>query len=186
MAQISASSRRITEIVDMIEGIALQTHILALNASVEAARAGEHGRGFGVVAEEVQMLAQRSSDAAKQIRALISVSAAEVDAGSLLVQDAGVTMTEIVAKVSEVDRLIQSISHASQRQTERIALLKSTLGQIDSNTQHNAVLVEQTSAAAESLRRQAERLSASVSAFRLGLHETATPAPAPEAAPYGA
>ncbi len=167
MVDISASSRRIEEIVGVIEGIAFQTHILALNAAVEAARAGEQGRGFSVVASEVQMLAQRSAEAAKQIKQLIGSSVAEVDAGAALVTDAGATMHDIVEQVGQVDGLIGAISGATHQQTERIALLNAAVTQLDGNTQHNAALVEQSAAAAESLRQQAERLVAAVAVFRL-------------------
>ena len=168
MTDISASSKKMAEIVGVIEGIAFQTNILALNAAVEAARAGEQGRGFAVVAGEVQTLARSSAEAAKEIKNLIGSSVAEVDAGAALVADAGATMGDIVAQVSKVNSLIAAISAATVHQTERIALVSTAVTHLDSSTQHNAALVEQSAAAADSLRQLAERLVGAVAVFKLG------------------
>jgi methyl-accepting chemotaxis protein len=167
MDEISAASRRIADIIGVIDGIAFQTNILALNAAVEAARAGEQGRGFAVVAGEVRALAQRSAEAAKEIKSLIGSSVDRVAAGSRLVQDAGDTMGEIVAGVRRVSALIGEISATAGEQSSGIGEVGRSVTQLDAMTQQNAALVEQSAAAAESLRAQSQRLSGLVSAFRL-------------------
>ena len=167
MKGINDSSRRIVEIIGVIDGIAFQTNILALNAAVEAARAGEQGRGFAVVASEVRSLAQRSADAAKQIKALISASVERVDQGSALVDQAGVTMTEIVASVGRVTDIIGEISAATTEQSTGVAQIGESVAQMDQATQQNAALVEQSAAAAESLKVQADRLVHVVAVFKI-------------------
>jgi methyl-accepting chemotaxis protein len=167
MDQISTASRRIADIIGVIDGIAFQTNILALNAAVEAARAGEQGRGFAVVAGEVRSLAQRSAEAAKEIKSLIGSSVERVEAGSRLVQEAGGTMNEIVASVQRVSDIIGEISAAAGEQSSGIGQVSQSVTQLDAMTQQNAALVEQSAAAAESLREQSQRLSGLVSAFRL-------------------
>ena len=168
MDDINHSSRQIADIVGVIDGIAFQTNILALNAAVEAARAGESGRGFAVVAGEVRNLAQRSAQAAKEIKGLITTSVEKVQSGSLLVKDAGDTMGEIVASVQRVTDIIGEITAAAVEQSEGIAQVNVTVNQLDQMTQQNAALVEQSTAAAESLRDQAHRLIEVVSVFRVG------------------
>ncbi|MFO1325779.1 MAG: methyl-accepting chemotaxis protein [Rubrivivax sp.] len=167
MEEINASSRRISDIIGTIDGIAFQTNILALNAAVEAARAGEQGRGFAVVAGEVRSLAQRSAEAAREIKALIGASVERVEAGSRLVGDAGGTMNEIVAGVQRVSDIIAEISAASREQSAGIGQVNDAVSQLDQMTQQNAALVEQSAAAAQSLRDQASRLSDAVASFRL-------------------
>jgi methyl-accepting chemotaxis protein len=167
MQDINASSRKISDIIGVIDGIAFQTNILALNAAVEAARAGEQGRGFAVVASEVRSLAQRSAQAAKEIKGLIGTSVDKVEAGSRLVGDAGTTMTDIVASVRRVSDVIAEISQAASEQTEGLGQSNSAISQLDTMTQQNAALVEESAAAAESMREQSARLSQAVSTFRL-------------------
>jgi methyl-accepting chemotaxis protein len=167
MDDIHASSRKIADIIGVIDGIAFQTNILALNAAVEAARAGEQGRGFAVVAGEVRSLAQRSAEAAREIKDLIGNSVAKVGAGSQLVQDAGTTMQEIVASVQRVSDIIGDITAAATEQTGGITQVNAAITQLDQMTQQNAALVEQSAAAAESLREQAGRLTQAVGTFRL-------------------
>jgi methyl-accepting chemotaxis protein len=167
MDEISASSRRIAEIIGVIDDIAFQTNILALNAAVEAARAGEQGRGFAVVAGEVRGLAQRSAQAAREIKALIGDSVDKVQAGSQLVDDAGATMAEIVQQVKRVTDLIGEITHATLEQSGGLAQVNEAVTQLDRTTQQNAALVEQSAAAAESLQQQAQALAGAVAVFRL-------------------
>ncbi len=167
MSGIQESSRKIVDIIGVIDGIAFQTNILALNAAVEAARAGEQGRGFAVVASEVRSLAQRSAEAAREIKALISTSVEKVEAGSTLVNNAGRTMTEVVEQVRRVASLISEVTVTSADQSNGISQINAAVGQLDQTTQQNAALVEQMASAADSMRSQAERLTASVSRFRL-------------------
>ena len=168
MHEISRSSTRIADIIGVIDGIAFQTNILALNAAVEAARAGEQGRGFAVVASEVRSLAQRSAEAAKEIKSLINTSVECVGSGSRLVGEAGNTMTEIVEHVHRVTEMIKEISLASGEQTTGLGQVSDAVAQLDQVTQQNAALVEQSAAAAESLRYQAEQLVEAVAVFKLG------------------
>jgi methyl-accepting chemotaxis protein len=188
MDEISQSSRKINEIIGTIDGIAFQTNILALNAAVEAARAGEQGRGFAVVAGEVRALAQRSAEAAKEIKSLISASVERVDSGTQQVQDAGATMTEIVASVQRVTDIIGEISAAAREQSEGIGVVNGSVVQLDQMTQQNAALVEESAAAAESLREQSARMAEAIGVFKLGgamaLRPTAAKAPsAPKPTP---
>ena len=167
MASIKDSSRKIADIIGVIDGIAFQTNILALNAAVEAARAGEQGRGFAVVASEVRNLAQRSAGAAKEIKALIEDSVGKVDAGGKLVDEAGKTMDEIVSSVKRVTDIMSEIAAASQEQSAGIEQVNQAVGQMDEMTQQNAALVEEAAAAAESLQEQASQLANAVSVFKL-------------------
>jgi methyl-accepting chemotaxis protein len=173
MESINASSRKIVDIISVIDGIAFQTNILALNAAVEAARAGEQGRGFAVVASEVRNLAQRSAGAAKEIKQLINDSVEKVGNGSKLVAQAGVTMEEVVASVRHVTDIVSEITAASQEQSDGIGQINLAITQMDQATQQNAALVEQAAAAAASLQDQAEKLSRAVSVFKLGATELA-------------
>jgi methyl-accepting chemotaxis protein len=168
MNDISASSRKIGDIIGVIDGIAFQTNILALNAAVEAARAGEQGRGFAVVAAEVRNLAQRSAAAAKEIKTLINDSVDKVEAGGKLVDNAGKTMNEIVASVNKVSNLIAEIAAASQEQSSGIGQINTAVAQMEQVVQQNASLVEEASAATESMKDQAGSLLAAVSRFQLG------------------
>jgi aerotaxis receptor len=167
MASIKESSRKIADIIGVIDGIAFQTNILALNAAVEAARAGEQGRGFAVVATEVRNLAQRSAGAAKEIKVLIDDSVGKVDAGGKLVDEAGVAMNEIVNSVKRVTRIMSEIAAASQEQSAGIEQVNQAVGQMDEITQQNAALVEEAAAASESMQDQAQKLAELVGAFRL-------------------
>ena len=167
MESINASSRKIVDIISVIDGIAFQTNILALNAAVEAARAGEEGRGFAVVASEVRSLAQRSASAAKEIKTLIGDSVDQVEAGAKLVHDAGKTMDEVVASVRQVADIMQEITAASAEQSAGIEQVNQAVLQMDQVTQQNAALVEEAAAAAESLQDQAQTLTELVGVFRL-------------------
>jgi len=167
MGSIKASSSKIVDIIGVIDGIAFQTNILALNAAVEAARAGEQGRGFAVVASEVRSLAQRSASAAKEIKILIGDSVSKVDAGGKLVDEAGVTMSEIVTSVKHVADIMGEITAASKEQSAGIAEVNGAIAQIDEITQQNAALVEQAAAAAESLQEQADLLARAVAVFKI-------------------
>jgi methyl-accepting chemotaxis protein len=167
MERINGSSRRISDIIGTIDGIAFQTNILALNAAVEAARAGEAGRGFAVVASEVRSLAQRSAEAAREIKTLIGASVESVEAGTRLVADAGQTMGELVASVQRVTDIIGEISAAAGEQSGGIGSVNGSIAQLDQATQQNAALVEESAAAAQSLRDQAQKLAEVVSTFRL-------------------
>jgi methyl-accepting chemotaxis protein len=167
MRQIDDSSRQIADIIGVIDGIAFQTNILALNAAVEAARAGEQGRGFAVVAGEVRSLAQRSAEAAREIKTLISASVERVSQGTQLVDRAGATMVDIVASIQQVSSLMGQISTASQEQSTGVAQVGEAVTQMDQVTQQNAALVEESAAAAQSLRAQAEQLVQAVAVFRL-------------------
>ena len=170
MQDISNSSKKITDIIGVIDGISFQTNILALNAAVEAARAGEQGRGFAVVASEVRSLAQRSAEAAKEIKALIGASVERVALGTQLVHDAGSGMRDIVAQAARVSELIGAISSAAGEQTAGISQVGDAVSQLDAVTQQNAALVEQGAAAADSLKHQAARLNAVVRRFTLAPH----------------
>ena len=169
MDDINTSAKKIYDIIGVVDGIAFQTNILALNAAVEAARAGEEGRGFAVVASEVRSLAGRSADASKKIKTLIGISVEKVDSGSRLVRDAGKTMSEIVSSVQLVSDIIGEISATSTMQTEGISHVNATVVELDQMTQQNAALVEQSVAAAVSLREEPQRLAQLVSMFKLAV-----------------
>uniref|UniRef100_UPI000585A344 methyl-accepting chemotaxis protein n=1 Tax=Xanthomonas arboricola TaxID=56448 RepID=UPI000585A344 len=171
-------SKKIAEIISVIDGIAFQTNILALNAAVEAARAGEQGRGFAVVASEVRTLAQRSTAAAKEIKSLIDDSVERVAEGSTLVHTAGSTMAEIVASVQRVTDIMGEISAASQEQSAGIEQVNTTVTQMDETTQQNAALVEEATAAARSMEEQAVQLTQAVSVFKISEGSTRTTRPA--------
>ena len=166
MSGIEASSKKIADIISVIDGIAFQTNILALNAAVEAARAGDQGRGFAVVASEVRTLAQRSAGAAKEIKDLIDDSVHRVAEGSALVHSAGKTMTEVVASVQRVTDIMGEISAASQEQSAGIEQVNQTITHMDETTQQNAALVEEATAAARSLEEQAIHLTEAVAVFK--------------------
>ena len=178
MKGINASSNKIADIISVIDGIAFQTNILALNAAVEAARAGEQGRGFAVVASEVRSLAQRSAEAAKEIKALIGASVEKVESGTQLVGNAGATMTEIVESVQRVTDIIGEIRSATSEQSQGIAQVNTAMNQLDQMTQQNSALVEQSTAAADSLREQAMKLTQVVALFRVNGSNASAPAPA--------
>jgi methyl-accepting chemotaxis protein len=184
MEEINHSSKKIADIIGVIDGIAFQTNILALNAAVEAARAGEQGRGFAVVAGEVRSLAQRSAEAAKEIKSLIGTSVDKVETGSKLVQDAGSTMSEIVASVQRVTDIIGEISAAALEQSQGIGQVNEAVTRLDQMTQQNAALVEESAAAAESLKDQAHRMTTVVVNYRLDGNDIgfgSAPAPAHKA-----
>lgn len=176
MQGITESSRRISDIIGTIDGIAFQTNILALNAAVEAARAGELGRGFAVVASEVRSLAQRSAEAAREIKTLISTSVDRVDRGTQLVDQAGATMSEVVEAIGRLTALVVAISNASREQNHGVAQVAEAVGAMDRSTQQNAALVEQSAAAAESLRQQAQALVSAMASFKLNDSGRAGPA----------
>jgi len=183
MDAISASSRKISDIIGTIDGIAFQTNILALNAAVEAARAGEQGRGFAVVAGEVRLLAQRSAEAAKEIKSLIGDSVAKVESGSAQVLTARETIGQMVNEVRRVTDLVAEITVSSREQSEGVGQINAAVSQLDQATQQNAALVEQTAAAAESMRTQTARLVEAVAAFRVDAgHVAVAPRPAPRPA----
>jgi methyl-accepting chemotaxis protein len=167
MSEIDAASRKINEIIGVIDGIAFQTNILALNAAVEAARAGEQGRGFAVVAGEVRSLAQRSANAAREIKGLIGSSTERVEVGSRLVQEAGASMQGIVEGVERVTQIIREITQAADQESDGIGLVSQAVGKLDQMTQQNAALVEESAAAAEHLKGQAETLAEVVRRFHL-------------------
>jgi methyl-accepting chemotaxis protein len=182
MGSINESSRKIVDIISVIDGIAFQTNILALNAAVEAARAGEQGRGFAVVATEVRNLAQRSASAAKEIKELIDDSVEKVGSGTRLVEQAGSTMHEVVASIKQVTDIVGEISAATQEQNDGIAQVHRAVTEMDQTTQQNAALVEQTAAAASTLRDQADKLEQVVSVFRISAAQASyAPAAAPAA-----
>ncbi len=184
MGSINASSKRIVDIIGVIDGIAFQTNILALNAAVEAARAGEQGRGFAVVAAEVRNLAQRSAAAAREIKGLIDDSVKKVEDGSHLVNEAGATMQEIVASVQRVSDIMGAIASAGQEQETGIERIRLSILEMDESTQHNAALVEQAAAAASSLQEQAGHLAQVVHVFKLdAAHSAATVTPVAAAKP---
>lgn len=182
MKGINESSRKISDIISVIDGIAFQTNILALNAAVEAARAGEQGRGFAVVASEVRALASRSAEAAKEIKTLINVSVERVEQGTSLVDQAGVTMHEMVASIRRVTDIVGEISAASNEQSMGVAQVGEAVAQMDKVTQQNAALVEEMAAAASSLKAQAQELVQTVAVFKLGMGDDVTAHPPPAAA----
>ena len=191
MQEINASSKKIADIIGVIDGIAFQTNILALNAAVEAARAGEQGRGFAVVASEVRSLAGRSADAAKEIKGLINTSVEKVESGTKLVTDAGTTMGEIVDSVRRVADVIGEITAAATEQSSGIAEVNQAISNLDQMTQQNAALVEESAAAAESLREQADRLKQAVAVFKVapgdfggGPAKVSVRSPAPKNPPF--
>jgi methyl-accepting chemotaxis protein len=176
MKGINDSSKKIADIISVIDGIAFQTNILALNAAVEAARAGEQGRGFAVVASEVRSLAGRSADAAKEIKGLITASVERVEQGTALVDQAGATMTEVVSAIKRVTDIMGEISSASSEQSAGVAQVGDAVSQMDQATQQNAALVEESAAAAESLKQQAKQLVQAVAVFKLSAGEPAVQA----------
>jgi len=179
MRGINEASRKISDIISVIDGIAFQTNILALNAAVEAARAGEQGRGFAVVASEVRSLAGRSAEAAKEIKSLINTSVERVESGSALVDKAGVTMHEVVNAIKRVTDIMGEISAASHEQSLGVGQVGEAVTQMDQVTQQNAALVEEMAAAASSLKAQAQELVQTVAVFKLGVgdHEASQPLP---------
>ncbi len=186
MKGINDSSRKIADIISVIDGIAFQTNILALNAAVEAARAGEQGRGFAVVASEVRSLAGRSAEAAKEIKNLISASVERVEQGTALVDRAGATMTEVVASIKRVTDIMGEISSASNEQASGVAQVGEAVTQMDQVTQQNAALVEEMAAAASSLKSQANELVQSVAIFKLGTGDVGTAMPRAQVRATGA
>ena len=181
MRRIENSTRDIGKIIGVIDEIAFQTNLLALNAGVEAARAGEAGRGFAVVASEVRALAQRSAEAAKEIKALIAASTAQVESGVVLVTETGAALERIVSQVGEVSRVVTDIAAGSREQATGLTEVNRAVGQLDSMTQQNATMVEETTAASHSLGHEAEELAGLISAFRFGRSDGARPAAVPRA-----
>ena len=179
MEGIQESSRRIGEITGVIDSIAFQTNILALNAAVEAARAGDQGKGFAVVASEVRTLAQRSAEAAREIKGLITDSTGRVESGARIADDAGRTMTDVVTSVNHVSKIIGEIAGATGEQSTGLVQVKQAVADLDKVTQSNASLVEESTAASESLRELAEEMSRAVSDFRLSNSTLALAAPHP-------
>jgi methyl-accepting chemotaxis protein len=175
MEAINASSRKISDIISVIDGIAFQTNILALNAAVEAARAGEQGRGFAVVASEVRSLAGRSAEAAREIKTLIGTSVEKVEAGMSLVADAGTTMGDIVQSVRRVTDVVGEITAAASEQSAGIARVNTAIANLDQMTQQNAALVEESAAAAQSMHDEAEQLAQAVSVFTISGTTGSTP-----------
>jgi methyl-accepting chemotaxis protein len=168
MGEINTSSRKIADIISVIDGIAFQTNILALNAAVEAARAGEQGRGFAVVASEVRRLAGRSAEAAREIKSIIGVSVEKVEEGYGLVEDAGRTMQNIVQSVGQVTEVIEQIRIAAQQQREGIEHISQTMTGLDSATQQNVAMVEESTASAMSLAEEAQHLRSAIAQFNTG------------------
>ncbi|MFT7772754.1 methyl-accepting chemotaxis protein [Roseateles sp.] len=183
MRQIEQASRQVEDIISVIDGIAFQTNILALNAAVEAARAGEQGRGFAVVASEVRSLAQRSAEAARQVKQLIASSVERVASGTTLVDQAGNTMLEVKAAVQRVNDIVGEIAAGSREQMLGVGQVSEAVAQMDQATQQNAALVEESAAAAESLRQQADALVQAVTVFRVKAGDMADAAPAPRSSP---
>jgi methyl-accepting chemotaxis protein len=167
MRNLQESSRRISDIIGTIDGIAFQTNILALNAAVEAARAGEQGRGFAVVATEVRALAGRSASAAKEIKELITTSVEQISAGADVVERAGYNMSEIVANAKQINHFLNDIAGATSSQADRVDDIVDAISQLDAHTQQNAALVEETSASAESLSNQADKLTNEIARFKV-------------------
>ena len=167
MGEINSSSRRVVDILGVIDGIAFQTNILALNAAVEAARAGDHGRGFAVVAGEVRTLAQRSASAAREIKTMIQASVERADAGATLVNDAGQTMREVVSTVRNITGIVTNIASARREQSSGIEQVGLAVTNMDRVTQQKAALVEQSSAATQVLQEESEKLSRLIASFRL-------------------
>jgi len=172
MERIEKSSQKINQIISVIDEIAFQTNLLALNAGVEAARAGEAGRGFAVVASEVRALAQRSAEAAKEIKTLIAASAAEVEQGVDLVGQTGVALSDIVRKVSEIDSLISAIASDAKEEATSLTEINTAINQMDQTTQQNAAMVEEATAASHQLRRESEALMRAANSFETSRSKT--------------